>query len=203
MDSTAMGYATTASGKYATAMGDHTSAESFVETVAGRYNTSYTPASATTWASADRLFVIGNGTSTNARSDALIVFKSGNATLKGALTQGSDRNRKHDIVPADTAAVLAKVAALPISTWQYNDEEVTHMGPMAQDFFASFALGATDTGIASVDADGVALAAIQQLAKENASLRADATAKGARIAELERQQAATNARLAALEAKLR
>ena len=37
------------------------------------------------------------------------------------------------------------------------------MGPMAQDFYAAFGLGADDRHIVTVDADGVALAAIQGL----------------------------------------
>jgi len=60
--------------------------------------------------------------------------------------------------------VLDKVAAMPISRWTYkNSDGSTHLGPMAQDFRAAFNLGADDTSIATVDADGVALAAIQGL----------------------------------------
>ena len=33
----------------------------------------------------------------------------------------SDRNKKKNITPADTTAVLDKVSRLPISTWSYND----------------------------------------------------------------------------------
>jgi SMC interacting uncharacterized protein involved in chromosome segregation len=40
---------------------------------------------------------------------------------------------------------------------------VTHLGPMAQDFYAAFAVGMDDKHISMVDADGVALAAIQGL----------------------------------------
>jgi hypothetical protein len=54
------------------------------------------------------------------------------------------------------------------------------MGPTAQDFRAAFGLGPNDTTISVVDADGVALAAIQgaaakiaTLEADNASLRAD------------------------------
>jgi len=35
---------------------------------------------------------------------------------------------------------------------------VLHLGPVAQDFHAAFGLGADDKHIATVDADGVALA---------------------------------------------
>ncbi|MEO8740656.1 MAG: hypothetical protein ABI537_13275, partial [Casimicrobiaceae bacterium] len=47
--------------------------------------------------------------------------------------------------------------------WKSQDDSIRHMGPMAQDFRAAFGLGETDTGISTVDADGVALAAIQGL----------------------------------------
>jgi len=77
----------------------------------------------------------------------------------------SDRNVKKDIAPVDTQAILDKVARLPISTWTYLEEPagVRHLGPMAQDFHASFGLGNDDRTYSSVDAHGVALAAIQAL----------------------------------------
>ena len=60
--------------------------------------------------------------------------------------------------------VLEKVAALPISRWNFKgDAETPHVGPMAQDFHAAFRLGTDERHIATVDADGVALAAIQGL----------------------------------------
>ncbi len=198
--STAMGADTSANGSFATAMGFATYAASWCETTIGCFNTAAVGPSASNWVGSDRLFVIGNGTSLSAHSDALIVFKNGNATLQGDLiaksfVTTSDRNSKADIIPADTAALLAGVAALPIATWKFKEETVTHLGPMAQDFAAAFHLGSTDTGIATVDADGVALASIQELKKQ-------LDAKDARIATLEREQTATNARLAAIEAKL-
>jgi phage shock protein A len=66
---------------------------------------------------------------------------------------------------------------------------------MAQDFAAAFHLGSTDTGIATVDADGVALASIQELKKQLDAVKA----QNAKLAE---QNATFEARLAALEAKL-
>jgi hypothetical protein len=77
----------------------------------------------------------------------------------------SDRHRKKNIAPVDTSEILKKVGALPISTWSYTNEpsDVRHLGPMAQDFRASFGLGSDDRSFHSVDAHGVALAAIQAL----------------------------------------
>ena len=77
-NSTAMGQYTKASGSNTTAIGDQTTAKSFCETTIGRYNTSYSPNSTTGWDASDRLFVIGNGTSSSAESNALVVLKNGN-----------------------------------------------------------------------------------------------------------------------------
>jgi len=83
----------------------------------------------------------------------------------GAWTTVSDRNAKENFQPVNSTEVLAKVAALPLTTWNYKsqDARIHHLGPMAQDFKAAFGLGESDTGITTVDADGVALAAIQGL----------------------------------------
>jgi hypothetical protein len=75
--STAMGAWTTASGWYSTAMGAYTTAPSYLETVIGSYNWDYIPMNTTGWNENDRLFVIGNGTNHNARSNALTVLKNG------------------------------------------------------------------------------------------------------------------------------
>lgn len=76
----------------------------------------------------------------------------------------SDRNAKEQFKPVNAREVLEKVARLPISEWQYKSQgDARHIGPMAQDFREAFALGRDDKHITSVDADGVALAAIQGL----------------------------------------
>jgi hypothetical protein len=84
----------------------------------------------------------------------------------------SDSNVKTDIVPLDDGSVSAKVAALPLSTWQYKSERgVRHVGPMAQDFYAAFGVGEDDRHITSIDEDGVALAAIKALNRKMAGLQ--------------------------------
>jgi hypothetical protein len=81
---------------------------------------------------------------------------------------------KTGVVPLDDAAVVAKVAALPVSEWSYSSERsVRHVGPMAQDFHAAFGLGEDDRHITSIDEDGVALAAIKALHAENLDLHAE------------------------------
>jgi hypothetical protein len=64
--------------------------------------------------------------------------------------------------------VLAKVAAMPVMTWNYRtqDESIRHIGPTAQDFRAAFGLGENNKTISTIDPSGVALAAIQGLVEE-------------------------------------
>jgi hypothetical protein len=89
----------------------------------------------------------------------------------------SDRSSKSNFAPVDPDAVLNGLMSLPITTWSYRArEDIRHMGPTAQDFRAAFgALGGDDRRINSLDADGVALAAIQGLYRkveaENAALK--------------------------------
>jgi trimeric autotransporter adhesin len=81
-----------------------------------------------------------------------------------ALIQTSDRNAKENFKPVSPSDVLAKVAALPISSWNFKEmHDGRHLGPMAQDFYAAFNLGGSDTSITVVDESGVTLAAIQGL----------------------------------------
>ena len=88
-------------------------------------------------------------------------------TAGGTWTNASDRNIKDNISQIDGEEILEKLAAMPVSEWHYKTEadSVTHIGPMAQDFKAAFGLGDSDKSIATVDADGVNMAAIQALYK--------------------------------------
>jgi hypothetical protein len=102
----------------------------------------------------------------------------------GAWVNNSDRAAKENVRPVDGQKILEAVAALPISAWNYRKEDARarHIGPMAQDFHAAFGFGADEKHIATIDADGVALAAIQglnEIVKE----------KDARIAALEKSVA--------------
>lgn len=110
----------------------------------------------------------------------------GGLTVNGAFVSASDRHAKENFAPVDAQAVLEKVVALPLSTWNYKsqDPSIRHLGPMAQDFKAAFGLGESDTGIATVDADGVALAAIQGL---NAKVESGTQKAESELAELRRE----------------
>jgi hypothetical protein len=137
-------------------------------------------------------------------SGGVYLYTSGNLSTGAYLASGSgswsdvsSRDVKDNFTPVDGREVLARLAEVPISTWNHKtqDASIRHMGPMAQDFYAAFDLGESETAITTVDADGVALAAIQglyELSQEQAT----------RIQALETQNASLQQRLDNLEARV-
>jgi hypothetical protein len=122
---------------------------------------------------------------------------SNGATLaagSGSWSSVSDRNAKANFSAVDGQAVLARLAALPIATWNYKaqPDSVRHMGPTAQDFREAFGLGEDERHISAVDAQGVALAAIQALYEEVKRALGEKdqqiTELRARLAHLEKRQ---------------
>ena len=93
------------------------------------------------------------------------LFVKRNIQYNGQLLGPSDRNIKENFQDIEPKEVLAKVATLPITKWNYKDDEnhTLHLGPMAQDFAAAFGLGDNEKRISMMDSDGVALAAIKGL----------------------------------------
>ncbi|MCH7704534.1 MAG: VCBS repeat-containing protein, partial [Planctomycetes bacterium] len=80
----------------------------------------------------------------------------------GSWSSLSSRDAKANVDKVDGREVLERLRHLPIATWNYKaqDESIRHIGPMAQDFSAAFGVGEKETMITTIDADGVALAAI-------------------------------------------
>jgi hypothetical protein len=121
-------------------------------------------------------------------SGGAVLFSDAGATVGVNLAPGSgswstfsDRNAKENFEPVDPEVVLSRLAAMPLATWNYKTQHKTirYIGPMAQDFHASFGVGENDTTISTVDEGGVALAAIQGL---NQKLEA----RDAQIAQLKK-----------------
>jgi hypothetical protein len=113
-------------------------------------------------------------------------------TTAGTWTNASSRDQKENFTPVDGQEVLATLAEMPITTWnsKAEDPSIRHMGPVAQDFYAAFGLGASDTSIGTLDADGVALAAIQGLYALSQEQATQIAAQQERIEALEQAQGA-------------
>lgn len=149
--------------------------------------------------SANTQFSFGAGNTAVAGRYLVTGASGAHLTAGGTWTNGSSRTFKHAFEAIDVGDVLARVIALPLSRWQYKGStEGEHLGPMAEDFAAAFGLGSSPQHIGTVDADGVALAAIQGL---NAKLESENTAIRRDNAVLRDSLDSVLARLARLEAR--
>lgn len=132
-----------------------------------------------------------------------VTTTSGDPTWACSLANGSswsctsDRDLKEGLLAVDGSEVLRRLSRVPIFTWNARgqDPPIRHIGPMAQDFFAAFSVGADDRHIATIDLDGVALAAIQGLYRLSQH-------QASRIAQLEADRASQEQRMDSLEARL-
>jgi hypothetical protein len=140
--STSWGSHSDADGYCSTAGGHNVKANASYEVAFGRYTTDVSATSPTGWTSSDRIFTIGNGTAntSSGRSDAFTIFKNGNATLAGTLSQSSDRNLKKNINKLSNS--LDNI--MQISGYSYNwkeaqnREEGLQIGVIAQEVEALY-----------------------------------------------------------------
>ena len=117
----------------------------------------------------------------------------------------SDRTRKENFLGIDGEDILARIRSLPVTTWQYRDEEdraVRHIGPMAQDWHRAFGFSPDATTINMSDFDGVNLAAIQALDTRTVGQESRLQAVEAENARLREANARLEERLRRLEALL-
>ena len=116
-------------------------------------------------------------------------------------TCASSRTLKENYLTVDGEDVLARVRALPITTWSMigGDRNVRHLGPVAEDFYHAFGLGLGETTIGLGDIDGVNLAGVKALEARTATLRAELDA---RTEELRQEREARAGETAALRGEL-
>jgi hypothetical protein len=137
--STALGYVTTANGSASTVMGKGTIASDFGSLVIGQYNLSGATVtnSATEANYANTAFVIGNGTFSNAKSDAFKVMVNGNTTVgnnltvSGDIVVSSDARLKANIV--SLGSTLAKLLLIDGKSYTMKKNGKQKIGVLAQD----------------------------------------------------------------------
>lgn len=117
-------------------------------------------------------------------------------SVGGAWTNASSRELKTGLAPVNTQTMLERLIELPVHTWRYRSEApaALHVGPVAEDFELAFGLGDGKT-IATVDADGVLIAAVQGLNDKVERQRGELLSKNEEIEALK-------ARLNLLEERL-
>jgi hypothetical protein len=87
---------------------------------------------------------------------------TGDFTAKGVV-YSSDRDRKENLKEVNSQEVLEKLVAVPVTEWNFKQENIRHIGPMAQDFYAAFGVGKDNKHLNPTDTAGVMIAAIQGL----------------------------------------
>ena len=119
-------------------------------------------------------------------------YFAGDVRVTGTINPSSDRAAKANFQLVNGREILRHLVGLPIQTWSYRSDRwgARHMGPTAQDFAASFGLGRDEKSIATVDADGVALAAIQGLYQQNQELMRKVSQLQTRVSQLEHRKRA-------------
>ena len=112
---------------------------------------------------------------------------TGDVLVDGVVVHASSRELKENFKLVKAKKVLDKVNALEIAEWNYidTDDQIKHIGPVAEEFYEAFKLGETRKGISSVDSAGVALLAIQGLSQQLDDKQAKIENMEARINELE------------------
>jgi hypothetical protein len=199
--SIAIGYRATADGDYSLALGQRASTNGFdgAIVISDQSSTDSLEASATNQfsvraAGGYRLY-------TNATKTTGVSLNAGGSSWNVI----SDRTRKENFLGIDGEDVLSRIRALPVTTWQYRDEQdraVRHIGPMAQDWHRAFGFSPDATTINMSDFDGVNLAAIQALESRSTAQAEEIRALRAENAELRAANARTEERLRRLEALL-
>jgi trimeric autotransporter adhesin len=135
------------------------------------------------------------GFGTNAAAANILEFNSGVTTARlttgGVWTNASDKNIKRNISTLDAKEILNKIAALPVTRWSYiaEGDSITHIGPMAQDFYALFKTGQDDKTVSTIDPAGVALIGVQQLKIENDNLKTELNNLRKQIDEIRKMMA--------------
>ncbi len=171
--SLAGGISTYASGYYSVAFGQGTTAQAFASLVLGRYNT--TSGSQINWVGADPIFVVGNGTGVAARNNALVIYKNGNISTEGTLTEGATNPSKAQSV-TDYKNILLLNALYEIKNdkiyYGFDASEVEEYFPsLVVNFNSGKAISYTQFVPLMVETIKDQQNTIEQLKKENEELK--------------------------------
>ncbi len=98
---------------------------------------------------------------------AFSLSSGGNLTIRGTLSDSSDKNLKENFQEVKSSEVLEKIEKLPITTWNYKGDTSSHIGAMAQDFYKSFAFGPDNLHISPRDVAFISMVGVQELVEQN------------------------------------
>ena len=172
--SIAMGTGTRASGQHSIVMGIYTIAKDYNSLVLGQCNLagSTITSSGSEFNLDNTAFVIGNGTDSDSRSDALTVLFDGTTTIAGDLNVNSDARLKANIV--SLGSTLSKLLQIDGKsyTMKKDESEKQKIGLLAQDIEKVFPeLVSESNGIKSVNYQGLVPVLINALKEQDAMMK--------------------------------
>lgn len=158
----AAGYNVTANGHFSTVLGTNASSNGFRGCFL--YGDSSTGAIVNNTAQYQFMVRASGGTVFYTASD----LSMGVELLPGAGSWSmiSDRNKKENINLLSVTKFSEQFKSLDLFTWSYKEQDLLHIGPMAQDFNSLFAVGELPTYINMLDIDGVTFWGIKSLHSE-------------------------------------
>ncbi|MBU1390949.1 MAG: tail fiber domain-containing protein [Gammaproteobacteria bacterium] len=108
------------------------------------------------------------------------LWVGGDITAQGTVSGSSSRALKNNINIINGDAILRLISKLDVYSWSYikDSGKLTHIGPMAEEFFETFNVGIDNKHISPTDTSGISLAAIKALMDK-------LEVQDAKIAELE------------------
>lgn len=178
----AIGYHPTASGKYAFSLGHYTVANAN-HSMAFGYNSTAAHEGSFIFTDFSDAFSIVSTTAPNQfmvrAAGGVIMYSMGDLSAGVELAPGagawstlSDRNAKENIETIDAQEYLELLQKIEVYKWKYKsqDSSITHIGPMAQDFYSAFQLGTDSTVINSGDFDGINMLLLKALYEKTEAL---------------------------------
>lgn len=131
--------------------------------------------------------------------DSDFIRINGTLEVTAGLTNPSSIYLKEQFRALSPEDILNKVNQLDIKEWSYKSQpEVRHIGPTAEVFYQTFGVGRDDKTISTIDADGVALLAIQALIEKTS----ETEQLSSQIEALEKMNKDLEASLLKIEKKL-
>jgi hypothetical protein len=198
--SVAIGYRVTADADYAVALGHRASANGH----SGVFMFGDESTTDSIQSGANNEFAARAAGGFRFRTNATLTTGCNLPAGSGVFSCASSRYLKENFRKVDGEDVLTKLRSVPVTRWNYIAEgkQVSHIGPMAQDWYKAFKVGTDNVSIGMLDENGVAIAAAQALDTRTTEMQKEINAKNSEIAALKRKTAELEARLARIEAKL-
>ncbi len=145
LDSFAFGLECTANATGSVSMGVDNTSHSLGEFTVGTYSTNYTAFDTFTWNINDRIFSVGNGSSTSARSNALTIYKSGEVNINDAYSLPTSDGTNGQVMTTDGAGNVTFQNPMTNT----DDQQVDNLGLVG----TVLGISLEDDGVAPVTVD--------------------------------------------------